>query len=199
MTTSPPPITAAAAGGSHFTVTSASGRVSVAKIAAYEDSNLPAVVKLEICSSSSAATALPAGTNVSRSSPSLTIRISCLTASCPAAVAVTIGRPLLASHAAPAVAAVAVAVAGSQATPPISMTSLPSAGCRLGVSPSGVTGTTKVVDVPLAPAPVQVPNPEFGSTPSVPSAQTSPSISGSRSLPSVAVSGVVNGTSTGVP
>ena len=52
-TTSPPAATVAAAGGSHFTVTSASGRVSVAKIAAYEDSNLPAVVKFEICSSSS--------------------------------------------------------------------------------------------------------------------------------------------------
>ena len=72
-------------------------------------------------------------------------------------------------------------------------------GWWLGVSPSGVTGTTKRTVVPLAPAPVQFGSAVFGSTPIVPSAHTTPSISGSWSVPSVAASGVVNATVTGAP
>src|SRR6185369_1839272 len=156
-TTSPPPRTVEAEGGSHFTITSASGRVSVAKIAAYEDSNLPAVVKFEICSSSSSGTVLPAGVNVSRSSPSLTMRISCLTASLPAGVALTTGSPVVASQASPGAAI--VAVAGSQVAPRNSRTSFDSTGWWLGTSPSGVTGTVKRTGVPLAPGPLQVGSP----------------------------------------
>ena len=110
---------------------------------------MPAVVKFEICRSSSCGTVLPSGVIVSRSSPSLTIRISCVIASFPTGVAATIGSPVVASQASPAAAA--VAVAGSQVAPPSSKTSLVNTGWWLGVSPAGVTGTTKRAVVPLAP------------------------------------------------
>ena len=135
--------------------------------------------------------------NVSRSSPSLTMRISCFIASFPSGVAATIGSPVR-------------RVAGVARRRRRRRRGIPRGAAELddvvgehrvvvGRLAAGVTGTTKRTVVPLAPAPVQVRSAVFGSKPIVPSAHTTPSISGSWSVPSVAASGVVNATVTGAP
>ena len=184
-TTSPVPARVAAAGGSHFTITSASGRVSVAKIAAYriqfagrcevrELQVLQLRVRLAFRRERLAVVALADDADV------LLDRVL--------ARRPTPRPPAARCPLARVPAAAAVAVAGSHAAPPISMTLFGNTGWWLGVSRAGVTGTMKRTVVPLAPAPVHLPSTVFGSNPSVPSAHTAPSMSGRRFVPSVAAS-----------